>query len=211
MDTDTDIDERRRAGLHRFLTFADAVVAIAATLLVLPLVETASDMGGKSVHHLLSDDGHRLLAFALSFGVIWRFWLVHHTMYEHVIDYTRQLLWCNYLFLFGLVFLPFPTEILGIASDKSIGNLALYIGTLTVVTVANVGQQWIITRTPALQAPDVRGSLTIIPTAVSAVAMCLALIVAVTVPVIGIWSLLILAASSFVEKWLLNRRPDAVV
>lgn len=208
---DTEIDERRRAGLHRFLTFADAVVAIAATLLVLPLVETASDMGRMSVHDLLSDDGHRLLAFALSFAVIWRFWLVHHAIYEQVIDYTRLLLWCNYVFLFGVVFLPFPTEVLGIASDRSVGNLAFYIGTLTVVTVANLAQQWIITRTPSLQAPAVRGRLTVIPAAVSAIAMCLALIVAVTVPVIGIWALLILVGSSFVEKWLLKRRPDAVV
>ncbi len=202
-----DRGDRRTRGLDRLITFADAVVAIAATLLVLPLVDSVSPSGIGTVHELLTKDRHALIAFALSFGVIWRFWLVHHSIYENVIDYSRPLVWCIYLYLFGIVFLPYPTEILGTTDSDSVASLTLYIGTLFVIIATNLGQQWIITRTPALQAPDVRGTLTVIPAATTTVAIVIAFVVAVSVPAIGLWSLLLLTTTGFADRWLMRRRP----
>ena len=48
MDRAGDVRERER-GLDRVLTFVDAVVAIAITLLVLPLAELAPEVGDGSV------------------------------------------------------------------------------------------------------------------------------------------------------------------
>jgi uncharacterized membrane protein len=203
---ETERDDLRRRALDRLITFADAIVAIAATLLVLPLVETVSSLDTESTGHLLSADRYRLLAFALSFVVIWRFWLAHHVMYEQVIDFTEPLIWCNFIFLLGIVFLPFPTEILGAAGSKDVTSRALYIGTLLLITAGSLAQQWIITRNPALQAPAVRGTFTIVPAAVTVAAVAVALIVAVAVPAIGIWSLLILTTTGAVDRWIQRRR-----
>ena len=72
----------RERGLDRFLTFVDAVVAIAITLLVLPLAELAGEVGDGSVTDLLDEHRGELFAFFLSFFVIARLWFAQH----HVVD-----------------------------------------------------------------------------------------------------------------------------
>lgn len=59
------------------MNLTDAVVAIAATLLVLPLVDVIGELDGNHVGQLLRDNGDKLFAFVLSFVVIARFWMVH--------------------------------------------------------------------------------------------------------------------------------------
>jgi uncharacterized membrane protein len=68
----------RERDLDRFLTFVDAVVAIAITLLVLPLAEVATEVGDGSVGDLLRDKDDKLLAFFLSFLVIAQLWMSQH-------------------------------------------------------------------------------------------------------------------------------------
>ena len=62
-------DQERDRGLDRFLTFVDAVVAIAITLLVLPLADLAPEVGDGSVTDLLREHDNEILAFFLSFLV----------------------------------------------------------------------------------------------------------------------------------------------
>jgi uncharacterized membrane protein len=71
----------RERDLDRFLTFVDAVVAIAITLRVLPLAEVATEVGDGSVGELLRDKDDKLLAFFLSFLsflVIAQLWMSQH-------------------------------------------------------------------------------------------------------------------------------------
>lgn len=67
--------EARERDLDRLLTFVDAVVAIAITLLGLPLAEAAAGLGDRSVAELLQDQADHLFGFALSFAVIARLWV----------------------------------------------------------------------------------------------------------------------------------------
>ena len=61
------------------MTLIDAVVAIAITLLVLPLAEMTVDLGAdQSVADLLDEHQAELLAFPLSFVVIARLWYSQH-------------------------------------------------------------------------------------------------------------------------------------
>ena len=188
----SDVGRLRTRGAERLITFSDAVVAIAATLLILPLVDTASDIGGRSVQELLSDDWHALFAFGLSFVVIYRFWLLHHVIYERVVRYSVALAWTNGLWLLSIIFLPFPTELLGAERGTPVVGVALYIGTMVVSTAANLGTQWILKHDSAELLARGTPTIAISPTAYAFVAMGVAFVVAVVVPSIGLWALLIL-------------------
>jgi uncharacterized membrane protein len=113
----------------RLTYFSDAVIAIAVTLLVLPLVEASSDRAS-SLRGLLEESGGELFVFVLSFVVICRFWLVHHDMFRTLRTFDGRLFWFNALWLLSIVVLPYATE--------SIGRPG---GDRAVVTGVHVGSQ----------------------------------------------------------------------
>jgi uncharacterized membrane protein len=97
-----------RRGLERIVVFADAVVAIACTLLVLPLVDLATQDAGEPLDHLLGDHLGEFGAFALSFAVIARLWVAHHRLFERINGYDTMLVRLTLAWLFPVAFLPFP-------------------------------------------------------------------------------------------------------
>ena len=115
-------------GFDRLVFFSDAVVAIAITLLVLPLVDSVQK--NKALSDLLNGQSDRFVAFLLSFAVIARFWVAHHGMFERIDKYTSALLWANMLWLASIVFLPFPTELLSVRSTSETAVRFVYIATV---------------------------------------------------------------------------------
>jgi uncharacterized membrane protein len=205
-----DTRQERERGLGRLVGFSDAVVAIAATLLVLPLVDEAANIGDRSLTELLSDNGHAIFAFALSFAVILRFWLVHHSMYEHVIDYSLWLMFTNSIWLFCIVALPFPTELIGrSAGQGSVGN-GLYIGTMLLASAAGLAGQWILLHTPNLVNESAIDQLTLEPGVSTTITMAVAFVIAVLFPVIGLWALLLLVVSSEFDRQYVRRRRKRI-
>ena len=81
-------DKRHTAdGLKRLIAFADAVVAIALTLLVLPLVDLASEVETRrTLPEIMSDHGDVLIGFLISFIVTWVLWRNHHAIMENYYD-----------------------------------------------------------------------------------------------------------------------------
>ncbi len=75
----------RERDLDRFLTFVDAVVAIAITLLVLPLAEAAGEIGEGSVGDLLRANEDKLLGFLLSFLVIAQLWFAQQRIVSSLV------------------------------------------------------------------------------------------------------------------------------
>jgi uncharacterized membrane protein len=72
-------EPERDRGFERLVAFVDAMVAIAITLLVLPLVELTSEVDDyASVGALLRENQSQVWAFLLSFAVIARLWFVQH-------------------------------------------------------------------------------------------------------------------------------------
>ncbi len=108
-ETDLETGQDRERDLDRFLTFVDAVVAIAITLLVLPLAELAPELGDGSVTDLLREHEGELLGFFLSFAVIARLWLAQHSTVSSLVRQDRQVVSLMLLWLLTIVVLPFPT------------------------------------------------------------------------------------------------------
>jgi uncharacterized membrane protein len=180
------------AGFRRLVAFSDAVVAIAITLLVLPLVDVAGTIGSEGIGTFLSDNRTKLLAFLLSFAVIGRFWWSQHEVHDRVTSYNSVFVWGMFIWLFGIVFLPFPTELLSSAAKSGRGIHALYIGTLLIASGGVLLQQSAIVRRPELQDEGHRGEARMVLAVFQVLLMALALVLAIAVPAIGLWSLVLL-------------------
>jgi len=98
--------------LSRLIAFSDGVFAIAITLLVLsidvPNAVSASALPA-AVFHQSSD----VLSYVISFLVVGNFWVVHHRVFARLERCDARLLWLNLLFLLFIVFIPYPTAVLG--------------------------------------------------------------------------------------------------
>lgn len=127
-------------GVDRLLYFTDALVAIAATLLVLPLVDAAGvyvvehpgtpghpDTYG-SAADFLSSHADALLPFVISFLVIVRLWMGHHRLFSTVTAADPTLIWLDVVWAFTIVLLPLPTELTQLDTERS--SVAFYIGTM---------------------------------------------------------------------------------
>ena len=180
------------AGFSRLVAFSDAVVAIAITLLVLPLVDVAGTIGSESIGTFLSHSQTKLLAFLLSFAVIGRFWWAQHQVHGRVVAYNSMFVWGMFLWLFGIVFLPFPTELLSASAPSGRGIHAFYIGTLLVASLGVLIQQAAVVHWPALQEEGHRGEAQMALAVTQVLIMALAFVLAIAVPAVGLWALLLL-------------------
>jgi uncharacterized membrane protein len=96
----------------RIVAFSDGVFSIAITLLVLNLDIDRSVPNGE-LAEALWDQRENLLAYAISFAVIGRFWLVHHRFFGEVTGFDGRLISLNLFYLSWIVLIPFSSEVLG--------------------------------------------------------------------------------------------------
>lgn len=186
------------ASAERLKAFTDAVVAIAMTVLVLPLMESVTDLGaeGVGVEKWFDEHGGQLMSFALSFVLIATFWLSNHRVFAQVERTTGALLWLCIAWMFTIVWLPVPTAMLG-AMEESGAQKLVYIGSLIVTSLVSLVIRWYLLRHQGLHsAAPVRLRRGILADAVSAALFALALVVAVAVPVIGYWAMFLLVLVS---------------
>lgn len=109
-------ETKRREGneieFSRIVAFSDGVFAIAITLLVLSL-EVPDSLGSEDLAEALWEQRQNLLAYAISFAVIGRFWVVHHRFFSEVDGFDSRLLGLNIFYLSWIVLIPFSSEVLG--------------------------------------------------------------------------------------------------
>lgn len=107
---------KERAGneieFSRIVAFSDGVFAIAITLLVLNLTIDKGLSGSKLTEELLNN-WDNLVAYAISFAVIGRFWIVHHRFFSEVKAFDGRLLGLNLFYLGWVVLIPFSSQVLG--------------------------------------------------------------------------------------------------
>lgn len=119
----TQVEARRAIGAERTKAFTDAVVAIAMTLLILPLLESVSEASaqGLSVGDWAGEHVGQIWTFALSFMLIATFWINHHAILEPVERLTQGLLWIDVGWMFMIVWMPVTTAMAGsqMAADRA--------------------------------------------------------------------------------------------
>lgn len=201
---------RTERGLDRLVNFSDATVAIAITLLILPLVDAAKDIGEHSFAVFFSENFWELLAFVISFAVIARYWVVHHRVFEWVTNYDGRLVWLNFVWLATIVFMPFTANVLSNSNGARPEVDALYIGNLLAISLAMQAIGALLTRNPELTREDARGQMDSTRgwSAIIIIAVCLVL--AVLVPAVGMFWLFLMFLSEPLHRLLVlvARRPS---
>ena len=116
----------------RFGAFTDAVVAIAMTLLILPLMELVPEAAAQhlTAAQLLVEHEGQFLAFALSFVLIGMFWFLHHRIFRADTPHDGRRGVVNLAWMATIVFLPVVTAMTGSSMPTDRVMIALYIGTL---------------------------------------------------------------------------------
>ncbi len=193
---------------ERLVFFTDAVVAIAMTLLILPLLEAVTEAArtGLDTMGFLAEHDGQLWSFALSFVIISVFWRSHDRLFSHVRASDGVLHWLNVGWMFTIVWLPVVTAMVG-AMETDRLQMALYIGTMLVTSLLELAMMARLRRRPELvdpgngRAPDgSRGVLFV------AGLFALSLLLAVIVPGLGYWALLALLLNPVLDQFQRRRR-----
>ncbi len=125
-------ENRQVTGLNtnRLVAFSDGVFAVAITLLVLnlqvPQITSVSELVPR-----LGELWPKLLSYTLSFVLVGIYWVAHHNTFHYIQRSDRNLLWLNILLLMCIVFLPFPTALLGQYPEQRV-SIIIYAGTLVI-------------------------------------------------------------------------------
>jgi len=122
---------------NRVVAFSDGVFAIAITLLVLTLEIPAGvdDLGQE-----LRDRAEEFLAYGLSFAVLGKFWITHHSFFGSLARFDARLMALNLLYLAFIALVPFTSDLLGDYSDQTVAVIiyALNMAAITGIFAATV-------------------------------------------------------------------------
>ena len=122
----------------RLEAFSDGVFAIAATLLILGVHETAGPLGRSLLHIWPS-----YVAYAVTFVTIGIIWVNHHTVLGQVARVDRRFLLINVVFLMLVAFIPFPTGLVAAHfRDGELEAAALAYGATLTVTAVLFNTLW---------------------------------------------------------------------
>jgi uncharacterized membrane protein len=146
-------DEAAEEGIGRILALSDGVFAIALTLLILDIAVPATT-SDDDLAKVLLDLWPRYLAFALSFLVISRFWVIHRQAFRLIVRGDPALVWLNLLLLLFISFLPFPTAVLG-EHTGSPAAAVLYAVAVCLTSAASAAYFWYASGRGNLLGPDV--------------------------------------------------------
>ncbi len=126
--------EENEVEFARIVAFSDGVFAIAITLLVLQL-DVPANLTGGALDSALWDQRQDLLAYAISFAVIGRFWIIHHRLFASVTGFDNRLLSLNLLYLGWIALLPFSSAVLGEHGGQSVAIVVYALNLCGVILV----------------------------------------------------------------------------
>lgn len=199
-EAETEKEEANSA--ERLLLFTDAVAAIAITLLILPLVDLVPEVAGEHGHarEVITEHRDQIGSFLLSFLVIARLWLAHHNLFAGVRSYSQPLVLWNMAWLLSIIVLPFPTEMVGAFGGDRFASSFYYVNVLAGVAF-QTAMISVLMRRPSLLREGSRDMRRALFVSISnVVALVVALALALAVPALQYYSLLLLAVAPWVVR-----------
>lgn len=193
----------RERDFDRFLTFIDAIVAIAVTLLVLPLVEIAGGESNVSIDALFHEHTGQIFNFFLSFFVIGQLWFAQHNIVRTVVMQDRIVTRCLTAWALTVVVLPVPTALVA-GSHEGDKTEVLYIGTMALSSFFLTVAAWRVATTPAIR--DTGAPPSLVDSITTSVTMVLAMVLSLVIPGAGYLPLLLLLLSGRVAAVIRSRR-----
>lgn len=186
--------------VERTVMLTDAVVAIAMTLLVLPLVEAVPEVDPSDVGGFVADHLSLFVSFVVSFLVILLFWGAHHRVFDFLEVLPGSVRWLNAAWLLLIAFVPFPTALLGRGPTTS--TTPVYIGTIFALAAVSSAMSYSGARLAST--PSARGYLgrrAVVASAIAIVALACTF-VAMTWPDLGLLGLIAIAVVRFAgDRW----------
>jgi uncharacterized membrane protein len=131
----TGLDETASNDTGRLEMFADGVMAIAITLLILEVA--VPHVEGRSLGSALARQWPSYVAFVVSFLTIGIIWVNHHHMFKLIARTNHSFLILNVLFLMTICILPWPTALLAdyARTEGASVAAATYGGVMTGVSI----------------------------------------------------------------------------
>lgn len=137
---------------ERLKTFADAVVAIAMTLLVLPVMEQTVEQSrhAEGAWSLMRSLHNTIVALVMSFLMIAIVWMIHHRMFSRVERVDGTVTWLMLVSMATIVWLPVPTVMVYSVTESDWTLKLLYTGTFVVNYGVMAAIAWHLHRNPEL-------------------------------------------------------------
>jgi len=101
----------------RLISFTDGIVAVAITVLVLPIVGLRAKQGELTVWQILNDNSGQITSFLLTFVVVAVMWQVHNRIFSRLAGFDDTIFWLNLLWLVLIVILPWSSSLYGNGID----------------------------------------------------------------------------------------------
>jgi uncharacterized membrane protein len=196
---------------ERLKMFTDAVVAIAMTLLILPLMDSVGEAASAnlSAAEWFVEERGSLLGFALSFLLIANFWQSHHRLFVRIERITNALLWLTVAWMFSIVWLPVATAVLS-SLPQDAAQVLIYVGSLWVASLLTLATIIYVIRHPELHSiPPQQQRRTLAADIAITTMFLVALVVTLLLPVINYWSMLLLFLAPVLGRGInaaMNRR-----
>lgn len=191
----------------RLKAFTDAVVAIAMTLLVLPIMEHAVENApDRTAWQVLAELSGSLVALAMSFFLIFVSWNAHHRLFAHVEKVNPALTWLTVGWMATIVWMPIPTALL-YSTHTDLSQKLLYTGTLTVAALFLALSRRLLTRHPELtsEPPEVLRERLVTDLMVLGLYVLAMVVVAIIPGGLGYLGMFVLLLASPVRAWLRRR------
>ncbi len=101
--------------VERLTLFSDAIFAFAMTLLAVNIrvPEIAQNLVNSQLGIELANLVPKFVGYGLSFFISASYWVFYHRIFANIKRYDIMLIWLNIIFLFFVVLIPFPSDLIG--------------------------------------------------------------------------------------------------
>lgn len=140
-EAEDSINPIQQRSFDRLINFTDAIVAIAATLQILPLADIEGPKGNETLINIIVEHSNQIFSFILSFIILMILWQKHNKVFNIMRNYDSTIFWLNAAWILTIVFLPWPTSMYGASQNnqmQSHGGVGLLYWS-TMATISGLG------------------------------------------------------------------------